>query len=75
MIRRLVRVVAAGSAGSAVNREIPRALTLTISSVTAACKELVSVRRVGRVLGKMRWRAERTARAKGWTIVVAELQR
>jgi hypothetical protein len=87
VIRGLVRAVAAAFRASAVNREIPRALTLTTSSVTRACKELVgeleldidpehvSVRRVGRVLGRMRWRAERTNRAKGWTISVPELQR
>jgi len=88
VIRALVRsAVSAVSAANAVNREIPRALTLTTSSITRACKELVneleldmdaehiSVRRIGRVLGKMRWRAERTTRAKGWTITLAELQR
>jgi hypothetical protein len=37
--------------------------------------EHVSVRRVGRVLGKMRWRAKRTTKTKGWTITMANLQR
>ena len=37
--------------------------------------EHVNVRRVGRVLGKMRWRAERTARAKAWAITLSDLQR
>jgi hypothetical protein len=88
VVRGLLRcAVSAVSPANAVKREIPRALTLTTSSITRACKELVneleldmdpenvSVRRVGRVLGKMRWRAERTNKAKGWTITLAQLQR
>jgi hypothetical protein len=87
-VRGLLRcAVSAVSPANDVKRQIPRALTLTTSSITRACKELVneleldmdpenvSVQRVGRVLGKMRWGAERTTRAKGWTITLAEPQR
>jgi hypothetical protein len=37
--------------------------------------EALSVRLVGRVLRKMRWRYERTNRAKGWVVNLAELRR
>jgi hypothetical protein len=37
--------------------------------------DAVTARRVGRVLRKMRWPAERTKSARGWAVNLAELQR
>jgi len=63
-----------GDAGD-VNGEIPRALTLTLSAITRAAKEVVqelepdldpetlTAQRVWRTLRKMCWRAERTSKA------------
>ncbi len=88
VIQALVRcAVCAVSGANAVNREIPRELTLSTSSITGACKEIacalemdidpehLGVRRVGRILGRMRWRAERSSRAKGWAITLRDLYR
>lgn len=71
---------------SAVSKEsIQKAFTFKTSEITQAAKEVVeeieadmdpdsvTSRRVGRVLGKMRLRAERTSKAKGWHISAADL--
>jgi hypothetical protein len=88
VLRGLVRgAISAVGAVSAVKGEILRELTFKTSAVVTAAKEVaqeleadidsdtLTVRRVGRILQKMRWRSVRTNKAKGWVVNLPELQR
>jgi hypothetical protein len=86
VIRALCRI--AVSAVSAVNKEgvIPSEFTKT-AFVTQAVKEIaeeteadidterITARRIGRVIGKMRFEKDRTAKAKGWKISLSNLEK
>ena len=87
VIQGLVRcAVCAVRAVCAVKEEIPRELTFKTSAVTTAAQkvaqetetdidvEILTPRRVGRMLQKMHWRSLRTNRAKGWVVNLPELQ-
>jgi hypothetical protein len=70
-----------------VKKVNPRALFMTTSQVTRTATavaqeqesdmdaDAVTARRVGRVLRKMRWPAERRKSARGWSVNLAELER
>jgi hypothetical protein len=74
------------STGSAVSREtLGQSFTFSTGAITQLAKDLadeieadldletITARRVGRVLGKMRLRPDRTARAKGWKMTFGDL--
>jgi hypothetical protein len=83
VIRGLCRY--ATHAVSAVNRETPKTITFKtkqIVEITSAISseieadinpEFITSRSVGRVLGKMRLKPDRTAKSKGWAISYSDL--
>jgi hypothetical protein len=70
-----------------VKKKIPRALLMTTSQATRGARtvaqeqetdldsDIVTARRVGRVLRKMPWTADPTKSARGWAVNLAELHR